>query len=226
LKQLYIFDWDGTLMDSAHRIVACLREAAAEQGLGDLSDEEFADVIGLGLPEAIARLYPELDGPCIARFRETYAARFVAADARPSQLFPGAIDLLDALKARGHFIAVATGKSRRGLDRVLDELGLSGRFHVTRCADETASKPDPLMLLQILAELGASPERAVMIGDTEYDMEMAVRAGVPRLGVSFGVHPPARLARHGPERIVDTLPEILDWEPRRARRYVREEAGS
>lgn len=228
MKRLYIFDWDGTLMDSVARIVACLREAAAEQGLEDRGDAGFGEVIGLGLPQAIARLYPELDAPRIERFRATYAARFVAADATPSQLFPGAIDVLETLRARGDWVAIATGKSRRGLDRVLGELGLAPSFHATRCADETASKPDPLMLRQIMEVLGASPAQAVMIGDSEYDMEMAVRAGIERLGVSYGVHSPERLARHAPARIVDTLPEILDWEPAAApgRRRAWEEIGS
>lgn len=212
MRRLFVFDWDGTLMDSVGRIVSCLRQAAEEQGLADLGDAAFGDVIGLGLPQAIAQLYPQLDQRQIEQFRATYAARFVAADGRPSQLFPGALELLEALRARGHWIAVATGKSRRGLDRVLGELGLSDSFDATRCADETASKPDPRMLHEIVAQLGAGPEQAVMIGDTEYDLEMAARARIRSLGVSHGVHSRERLARHAPERIVDSLPEILDWE--------------
>lgn len=212
MRRLFVFDWDGTLMDSVARIVSCLRHAAAEQGLDDLGDARFGDVIGLGLPQAIAQLYPQLDQRGIEQFRDTYAARFVAADAAPSRLFPGALELLDALRERGHWVAVATGKSRRGLDRVLGELGLADRFHATRCADETASKPDPRMLHEIVAELGAEPGRAVMIGDTEYDLEMAARARIRSIGVSHGVHSRERLARHAPARIVDALPEILEWE--------------
>ena len=207
MRRLFVFDWDGTLMDSVGRIVSCLRQAAAEQGLDDLGDARFGDVIGLGLPQAIAQLYPQLE-----QFRDTYAARFVAADAAPSQLFPGALELIHALRERGHWVAVATGKSRRGLDRVLGELGLADCFHATRCADETASKPDPRMLHEIVAELGAEPGRAVMIGDTEYDLEMAARARIRSIGVSHGVHSRERLARHAPARIVDALPEILEWE--------------
>jgi len=212
MRRLFVFDWDGTLMDSVGRIVSCLRQAAAEQGLDDLGDARFGDVIGLGLPQAIAQLYPQLDQRGIEQFRDTYAARFVAADAAPSQLFPGALELIDALRERGHWVAVATGKSRRGLDRVLGELGLADCFHATRCADETASKPDPRMLHEIVAELGAEPGRAVMIGDTEYDLEMAARARIRSIGVSHGVHSRERLARHAPARIVDALPEILEWE--------------
>ena len=212
MRRLFVFDWDGTLMDSVGRIVCCLRRAAEEQGLADLGDAAFADVIGLGLPQAIAQLYPQLNPRQIEQFRDDYAARFVAADARPSQLFPGALQLLEALRARGHWVAVATGKSRRGLDRVLGELGLDDCFHATRCADETASKPDPRMLREIVAQLDVEPERAVMIGDTEYDLEMAARARIRSVGVSYGVHSRERLARHAPARIVDSLPEILDWE--------------
>jgi phosphoglycolate phosphatase len=212
MRRLFVFDWDGTLMDSVGRIVSCLRQAAEEQGLEDLGDAGFGNVIGLGLPQAIARLYPQLNPRQIEQFRNTYSARFVAADARPSHLFPGALELLETLRARGHWVAVATGKSRRGLDRVLGELGLDDCFDATRCADETASKPDPRMLHEIVVALGAEPEQAVMIGDTEYDLEMAARARIRSLGVSFGVHSRERLARHAPERIVDSLPEILAWE--------------
>jgi len=212
MRRLFVFDWDGTLMDSVGRIVSCLRQAAEEQGLEDLGDAGFGNVIGLGLPQAIARLYPQLNPRQIEQFRNTYSARFVAADARPSHLFPGALELLQTLRARGHWVAVATGKSRRGLDRVLGELGLDDCFDATRCADETASKPDPRMLHEIVVALGAEPEQAVMIGDTEYDLEMAARARIRSLGVSFGVHSRERLARHAPERIVDSLPEILAWE--------------
>ena len=213
MKRLYIFDWDGTLMDSVNRIVSCLRQAALEQGLDDLEDRHFGDVIGLGLPQALARLYPGLDAPRVERFRTTYAERFLAADGEPAVLFPGARVLLDELRGRGHQVAVATGKSRRGLNRILDELDLVQCFDATRCADETASKPDPRMLEEIVAELDVDRDRAVMIGDTEYDLEMAARAGIRSVGISHGVHSRERLLRHAPESIVDSLLEILAWEP-------------
>lgn len=200
-------------MDSVSRIVSCLRQAALEQGLEDLDDRCFGDVIGLGLPQAIEQLYPGLEQSRVERFRQTYSARFLAADGEPSALFPGARALLGELRARGHRVAVATGKSRRGLDRVLAELDLAASFDATRCADETASKPDPLMLEQIIGELDVERAAVVMIGDTEYDLEMAARAGIRSVGVSHGVHSRERLLRHGPEAIVDSLPEILAWEP-------------
>ncbi len=151
----FIFDWDGTLSDSVGRIVTCLRRAALDLGLEDLGDEAFSDVIGLGLPQAIAQLYPGLDADAGERFRVGYAAHFIAEDVAPSSLFPKALEVLEELRARGHYIAVATGKSRRGLDRVLASMGMEGFFHATRCADETASKPDPRMVLEIIEELGA-----------------------------------------------------------------------
>lgn len=213
MMRLYVFDWDGTLMDSVGRIVACLRLAAREQGLADLGDQRFGDVIGLGLPQAIERLYPGLDMLLAERFREAYARNFVEARGVPSALFPGARAVITELRVRGHRVAIATGKSRRGLDRVLAELDLLYAFDATRCADETASKPDPLMLDEIIAELGVERSATVMIGDTEYDLEMAARAGVRSVGISHGVHARERLLRHGPEVIVDSLPEILAWEP-------------
>ncbi len=207
--QLYVFDWDGTLIDSVPRIVSCLRRAAEDLSLTTLSDEEYGDVIGLGLPQAIVRLYPALDPDRAEAYRHHYAEAFVSADGEPSAFFPGALETLEALRSRGHRLAVATGKSRRGLDRVLARHGLSGFFDATRCADETASKPDPLMLQQIVTELGVPASRAVMVGDTEYDLDMAARAGVRSIGVSYGVHPPERLARHAPLRIIDSLRQLL-----------------
>lgn len=207
---LYIFDWDGTLLDSVPRIVASLRHAAERLSLPVLSDSAYADVIGLGLPQAITRLYPALDPGVAEAYREQYAQAFVAADGEPSSFFPGALETLLALRARGHRLAIATGKSRRGLDRVLRHHGLADFFDATRCADETASKPDPLMLHQIFAELDVPAARAVMVGDTEYDLEMAARAGAGSVGVSYGVHSRERLARHAPRRIIDSLPELLE----------------
>jgi len=207
---VYVFDWDGTLIDSAGRIVACLRAAAADSGLEDRDDATFGDIIGLGLPEAIGRLYPGLDGDRALQFRDAYAAHFRSADVQPSSFFPGAMETLSELRARGHRLAVATGKSRRGLDRVLAGLGLGEFFDATRCADETASKPHPQMLLEIFAELGVAPAEALVVGDTEYDMEMARRAGAPGIGVSYGVHGCERLMRHGPVRIIGSLAELLE----------------
>jgi phosphoglycolate phosphatase len=207
--RLYVFDWDGTLIDSVSRIVGCLRLAAGDVGLPLRSDAEYGDVIGLGLPQAIAALYPEAGEADALAYRDRYADRFIAADAEPSGFFEGALETLDVLKSRGHLLAVATGKSRRGLDRVMSRHGLTGFFHATRCADETASKPEPLMLHQIFAELGVPPAESLMVGDTEFDLEMAARAGARSMGVSYGVHSCERLLRHRPERIISAIPELL-----------------
>jgi phosphoglycolate phosphatase len=207
--RLFIFDWDGTLIDSVGRIVNCLGSAAREIGLHVRSEAAYGEVIGLGLPEAIQRLYPELTEDLAGVYRDRYAAHFIAADTEPSEFFPGALDALRVLRSRGHLLAVATGKSRRGLDRVLGRHGLEGFFDATRCADETSSKPDPLMLREIFAELTTGPADSLVVGDTEFDMEMAARAGARRIGVSYGVHAPDRLARHGTEKIISGIGELL-----------------
>jgi len=208
--KVVIFDWDGTLVDSQERIVTCLRESARDIGLPVLGDEVYADIIGLGLYEAIERLYPGMTEPTISAYRDGYARQFVQFEREPSGFFDGALDVLTELRNRGHLLAVATGKSRRGLDRTLRSLGLETFFDATRCADETASKPNPQMLYEIVEQLSCNADQAVMIGDTEYDLEMATRAGTHSIGVSHGVHHPERLQRHAPRHIVDSLHELLD----------------
>ena len=195
---LFIFDWDGTLCDSTGRIVACLQAAAADVGLVPPPHAAALNIIGLGLAEALAELYPGLDDATAQRLRAAYSARFMSGDAPPSQLFAGARACLDALRGQGHLLAVATGKSRRGLDRALTDLALQQYFDATRCADETASKPDPLMVRQLLATLNTPAAQAVVIGDTTYDMEMAARAGVSRIGAVHGAHVESRLQAFAP----------------------------
>jgi phosphoglycolate phosphatase len=207
---MIIFDWDGTLCDSERQIVCAVQEAARERGLPVPSDAAAADIIGLGLPQAMAVLFPQLSVVERAAVESGYSARYVASESEPPQLFPGAVETLEELKARGFELAVATGKSRRGLNRILGLLGLGDFFHATRCADETRSKPDPLMIEELIAERQASTEGVFMVGDTEYDLAMASSAGVASIGVSFGVHSPERLAAHRPVAIVDALPQLLD----------------
>lgn len=207
---LVIFDWDGTLCDSASRIIAAMQSATEACDLTPPSDESVRNIIGLGLPEAIASLYPGLAQDTRARVQLTYSQRFVALDHIPNDLFAGAMDTLEALRQRGYLLAVATGKSRRGLDRVLQELGLSHFFDASRCADETLSKPDPLMLNELLQDFELQPNQALMVGDTEFDLEMAAVANMPSVGVSFGSHSVERLQRHGPVSVIDRLPELLD----------------
>ncbi|GAA5128604.1 HAD-IA family hydrolase [Alloalcanivorax gelatiniphagus] len=206
---LVIFDWDGTVMDSTARIVQCMHLAGADLALPLLDDDAVRGIIGLGLPEAIRTLYPDLDDHGVGRMRDCYASHFVAAERVPSPLYPGALDTLAALRDAGLLLAVATGKSRKGLDRVWAGSGLGHWFHASRCADESVSKPAPAMVEELLAELAVRPERALVVGDTAFDLEMARAAGVDRVGVSYGAHPVARLTPSLPLAVIDALPELL-----------------
>ena len=206
---LYIFDWDGTLVNSVARIVTSLKLAAHELSLPLLSDQQYQDIIGLGLKEAVDHLYPGVDEPLQAAMRDAYSKHFVAADVAPCPLFEGVTETLQQLLNNGHHLAVATGKSRRGLNRVLAQLEWQDFFHTTRCADETASKPHPLMLNQILDELNYHPDEAVMVGDTTFDLDMAKNAGMRRVGVSYGAHPVSRLAASEPLAIIDNFADLM-----------------
>lgn len=205
MPRLVIFDWDGTLMDSERQIVHCMRLAAAELDVVVPAHEAVRRIIGLGLPEAIEALFPGLPGELREAIRQAYARHFVAGAGGESGLFPHARELLDGLRTRGHLLAVATGKSRLGLDRVLLQAGLQRFFDASRCADETASKPDSRMLLELLAQLEVPPDEALMVGDTTFDLEMAARAGVRSIGVSHGAHDEDALAAHAPIVIVPDL---------------------
>ncbi|SMF30546.1 phosphoglycolate phosphatase [Alteromonadaceae bacterium Bs31] len=209
---LYIFDWDGTISNSAAKIVACMLSATREVGLPDRSDDEIKNIIGLGLPEAIRMLYPQIEDKDLDGVRHHYSGYFMDADVKPSPFFTGAMETMQALADAGHKITVATGKSRRGLDRVLAKLELDTFFHGSRCADETASKPNPKMLLELLDEFSCDPQQAVMIGDTEYDMAMAQAIDMPRIAVSFGAHHIDRLRPYKPVLCVDEFPNILNWQ--------------
>ena len=208
---LYIFDWDGTISDSTSKITACMQSAAIDVGLPVLARTEIKNIIGLGLPEALRFLYPSINDAEIEHMREAYSCQFKAADHVPSPFFPGAKKTMQSLLGQGHLLAIATGKSRSGLDRVLHRLELQNFFHFTRCADETASKPSPLMLHELLAESDVSVDEAVMIGDTEWDMCMAKNAGMKKIAVTYGAHEAERLEQCQPEMMVDSFTQILDW---------------
>jgi phosphoglycolate phosphatase len=209
--KLIVFDWDGTLMDSEARIVSCIQAAFADIGESAPSREAARDVIGLGLEEAMTVLWP--DGGVLQRRKlvDRYRYHFLGANETETSLFPGAREVLTVLEQRGHLLAVATGKSRRGLNTSLLRTGLMGRFHATRCADETFSKPNPEMLYQLMSALGVKGAETLMVGDTEYDMQMAANAGVSALAVCYGVHAPARLVRHRPLDCLHHLQEIPAW---------------
>ena len=210
--RLVIFDWDGTLMDSEARIVACMQAAAQDAGWGELSGEAVSDIIGLGLPEAIDRMCPGIGAEQAERLRECYAQRFVAAEAEPLSFFPGVEAGVARLRERPDTrLAVATGKSRLGLDRIFAENGSGAWFHASRTADETRSKPHPRMLEELLEEFGVSASDAVMVGDTEYDLEMARALSMDRVAMTYGVHDRQRLAASHPTFTADSFPELIDW---------------
>ena len=208
---LFIFDWDGTLIDSTGHIIGAMQAAAQELRLPLLSDAEVQNIIGLGLPEAILALYPELDASVRHELKLGYARHYLALNEAPPELFPGVGNTLEHLKAAGHLLAVATGKNRRGLQRVLGQLDMLEFFHATRCADETQSKPHPQMLHELLDELATPVQHAVMVGDTEYDMAMAQDTGMARIGVDYGAHAAERLQRYAPAMILSDFAQLLDW---------------
>ena len=208
--ELIVFDWDGTLMDSAATIAGSVQAAARDLGLEPPSDERARHIIGLGLEDALRHALPNLPheryGELSARYRYHYLAQDHALT-----LFDGVETLLADLLGAGHLLAVATGKSRLGLDRALEVSGLGSRFHATRCADECFSKPHPQMLDELMAEFGVAPEATLMIGDTSHDVQMAHNAGVPAVAVSYGAHPRAGLESLSPLQCVDSVAELALW---------------
>jgi len=208
---LLIFDWDGTLMDSAERIAQSFHAAVRDCDLPAIEDSAIRQTIGLGVAEALARLLPARDQAQRAAVALRYREHFMRVSDVPTPLFPGVAAGLRGLAAQGYRLAVATGKSRAGLQAALIMSGTADLFCSTRCADETRSKPDPLMLYEILAQTGVDAARALMVGDTSYDMEMAARAQIDRVAVTYGVHDRAELLVHGPEACVDTFSDFRAW---------------
>ena len=207
---LIVFDWDGTLMDSAAAIVRAMQAAARDLDLPPPPDERARYVIGLGLGDALRHAIPELEEAAYPRMVERYRHHYLSSDHELS-LFEGVDALIDALAGRGHLLAVATGKSRVGLNRALGHTGLGRYFHATRCADECFSKPHPAMLEELMDELGATPERTLMIGDTTHDLQMAKNARTGGLAVGFGAHPMEVLAAESPLACVSTPGELAGW---------------
>jgi len=206
-----VFDWDGTLMDSQAHIVGSFQSSISDLSLAARENDEIKNIIGLGMTEAITALYPDSDEIFHARLIDRYRYHYLLDSLSKSELYAGAQRLLSELTQRGHYLAVATGKGKAGLQRVLKQTALEGYFHSTRCADETTSKPHPQMLLEIMDELDMSPEETLMIGDTEYDLEMASNAGVASLAVNTGVHERERLMSHNPVGCIAHVGEMLDW---------------
>ena len=214
--KLLVFDWDGTLMDSEARILACVKAAAEDSGVQSPTDDQIRNIIGLGLREAVETLFPSVDQALHQNLIARYRIHYLNEDKTPSRLFPGAESVIRSLAEADYLLAIATGKGRNGLNMVLEYTGLGDYFHASRCADEAFSKPHPEMLEQILDELGVFPGEALMIGDTEYDLQMAANAGVASLGVTYGAHTPERLARHNPLDCLHDISDIPDWLRRQA----------
>jgi phosphoglycolate phosphatase len=208
---LIIFDWDGTLMDSIAKIVRCFEAALADAGAPTPGTDAIRDIIGLGLVEAVAVLLPRVEATVRARVVERYREHFLRLGDTEMKLFPGVRAGLEELAARGRLLAVATGKARRGLDRVLRDTGTAQLFSATRCADEAYSKPHPRMLEDILEQTGIAPARALMVGDTTYDMQMARHAGMDGLAVSYGVHDRHALLGQAPLACLDSFAEVRAW---------------
>jgi phosphoglycolate phosphatase len=207
---LVVFDWDGTLMDSTHSIVAAIQAACRDLELPVPSASQASWVIGLSLESALRRAVPDLTNAMLPRFLERYRVHYLLRDPE-LKLFDGVRELLAELAQRDVRMAVATGKSRVGLTRALAASGLTDAFQATRCADETFSKPNPAMLHQILDELDVPPEYAIMIGDTSHDMQMASNAGMHSLGVAYGAHTRDELEECRPQAVVESVAAMRDW---------------
>lgn len=205
-----IFDWDGTLMDSTHSIVESIQLASADVGLPVPSAFQASWIIGLSLESGLYKAVPDLTAELMPTFLERYRQHFFQRDST-IKMFDGAVSMLDGLREQAVPISVATGKSRQGLDRVLDSVGLVHYFNTTRCADETQSKPDPQMLHEILWELDLKPEQVLMVGDTTHDIHMAHNAGMDSLAVTYGAHTVETLEQSEPTVIVESVAQMHDW---------------
>lgn len=209
--KLLVFDWDGTLMNSAQHIVDNMLTAIETLGLPRREPEQISELIGLGLEDAFQRLYGDLSSEYAEQLLQRYRQGFVKVSQDNSMLFEGAQDALEQLREAGYVLTVATGKSRAGLDRALAETGLDEHFVMTRCADESSNKPHPQMLFDILQTTGFNAADALMIGDTEYDIQMAVTAGMPALGVDCGVHTQDRLVDAGALQVLADVTLLPSW---------------
>ena len=207
---LIIFDWDGTLADSANAIVFSIQGAARDLGVTEPSNEEARYVIGLGLSEAIEHLFPSLTSKKLILLSERYRHHYLVQDKKIS-LYKGASEIIRALHAENFLLAVATGKSRAGLSRAFKSSGLGSFFHASRCADETFSKPHPAMLLELMSQFGVDANRTLMIGDTTHDLKMAKNACVSGVGVTYGAHPKENLETLAPLACVESVTKLHLW---------------
>ncbi len=209
--ELIIFDWDGTLMDSERKIINCFQSAASDLDIAPPEDADVRNIIGLGMAEAVAAVFPECPAEQQRALIDQYRHHFLEADQTDMPLFPEVYQLLHALAESGTMLAIATGKARRGLTRVLEHTGLAHLFVASRCADEAFSKPHPKMLLDILDETGLTPGQAIMVGDTVYDLQMAQNAKMDSLAVSYGAHDRERLIACDPLHCFDDFRGVVEW---------------
>lgn len=206
-----IFDWDGTLVNSTARIVDSMQRAGREAGLPSVCDASVQNIIGLGLPEAIRTVWPEVTEEQLLDVTPRYARYFVSDSQVDMDFFQGVPTFLTNLKAQGRQLAVATGKTRRGLDRMIQDMNLQQVFSATRCADETRSKPHPLMLHELLDELKLHSHEALMVGDTTYDLDMARSINMPAIGMTYGAHAAERLWACEPLTLCHSIYELNEW---------------
>ncbi|MFQ3245873.1 MAG: phosphoglycolate phosphatase [Arenicella sp.] len=211
MYQLIIFDWDGTIMDSAQKISNCIQASARDVGLDAPTSEQAKSIIGLGLVEALRRLFPRASDPQINAMIGAYKHHFVTADDTEQKLFDGVAQGLQLLEDSGAVLAVATGKSRVGLDRAFAGLDLTHHFIASRCADETRSKPHPQMLLEILDFTAIDPDKAIMVGDTTFDLDMAANAQMAGLGAGYGVHSEQMLLDSKALVVMQNFNDIIAW---------------
>ena len=207
---LIVFDWDGTLMDSTATIVKCIQAAARDLGLPIPNRKAASYVIGLGLQDAMQAAIPDLDPIHYPRMVERYRYHYLGKD-HELTLFDGVRDMLAELKQQGYFLAVATGKSRVGLNRALNAAKLLSAFDATRCADETFSKPHPAMLQELTRELGQDMKRTLMIGDTTHDLQMAINAGAGGVAVQYGAHSTSELTALNPLFSAGSVADLHAW---------------
>jgi phosphoglycolate phosphatase len=207
---LIAFDWDGTLCDSTAIIVRCIQAAVCDVGGAMPSDEAASYVIGMGLMQALAHAAPDVPRERYTELGNRYRYHYLQHQ-NDLSLFAGVMPLLGALRDRGHLLTVATGKSRRGLNEALHTAQLRGMFDGSRTADETAGKPHPLMLHELMAEFDVAPERVLMIGDTTHDLQMAQAAGCASVGVGYGAHPTDEFARYAPLFVADSVADLHAW---------------
>lgn len=208
---LLVFDWDGTVADSLHHIVAAMEAAIDAVRLPARPKQRILDIIGLGMQEAARELYPEVENVLRQQMIQSYSQNYLAATKGKTVLFPKVKDTLEQLLDQGYMLAVATGKSRRGLERAFEDTDVKQYFHTSRCADETFSKPHPQMLIEIMQTMNMTPAQTVMIGDSQHDLQMAANANVSSVAVSYGAQPLQRLLEFNPLTNLGCLSELPMW---------------